>query len=67
MMKNAFYFYTFALTFWSSKWKNDLIRKIKLFPKFKTSQFGKQKTTTHLLDHISRQKSNQTMKFDPLM
>ena len=44
-----------------------LIRKIRLFLKFMTSQLGKQTIATCILPNISRSKNNQAMKFGQLM
>ena len=76
MMKNAFYFILkisfssqdieiFIMTFWSYR-KNGLIRKIRLIPKFVTSQPGQQTITIHILHNISQSKDNQTMKLGQL-
>ena len=42
--------------------KNDLIRRIRFFSKFMTSQPGEQKISIHILTNISRSKDNQAMK-----
>ena len=44
-------------------WENDLITKLRLISKFKTSKPGKQTFITHTLPNISRSKGNQAMKF----
>ena len=44
-----------------------LIRKLKLIPKFMTSQAGQQIVKIHISPNISRSKSNQTMKFRQLI
>ena len=46
--------------------KNGLIRKLRLTPKFMTSQIGQQIITIHILSNISRSKDNQTMRFGQL-
>ena len=48
-------------------YKNGLIRKVRLFSKFMTSQAGKQTIAIHILPNISRSKGNQTMKFGKLI
>ena len=47
-------------------YKNDLIRKVRLFSKFMTSQPGSQEIPTDILINISRSKDNQSMKFGQL-
>ena len=47
-------------------YKNDLIRKVRLFSKFMTSQPGSQKIAADILINISRSKDNQSMKFGRL-
>ena len=44
-----------------------MIRKIRLFSKFMTSQPGKQTVAIHLLHNISRSNGNQIMKFGQLI
>ena len=44
-----------------------LIRKLKLIPKFMTSQTGKQIIRMYILLNISRGTGNQTMKFSQLI
>ena len=44
-----------------------LIRKVRLISKFITSKPGKQAIAIHVLLNISRNKSNQTMKFGQLI
>ena len=48
-------------------WENGLIRKLRIIPKFMTSQTGKQMVTIHILPNIARSKDNQIMKFDQLI
>ena len=71
MMKNAFYFILkavfvlkivkfFVMTFWSSR-ENGFIRKLRLTARFMT--WFTNNYNTHSAN-ISRNKSNQTMKFD---
>ena len=48
-------------------WENNLIRKLNLISKFMTLQPGKQIITIHILSNISRNKSNQTIKFGQLL
>ena len=69
MMKNAFYFALKALFVLKIlvMYKNGLIRKIRLFSKFMTSQPGKQTIVIHILPNISRSRSNQRMKFGQLI
>ena len=43
--------------------KNGLIRKIKLISKFMTSQPGKEAIAIYILVNVSKNKSNQAMKF----
>ena len=43
--------------------KDGVVRKIKLTPKFLTSQPGEQTIAIYILPNISRRKDNQTMKF----
>ena len=70
MMKNAFYFilkalfvlFVFITTFWSC-WKNGLIRKLRLTPKFMMSKPGLETIAIHILPNISQTKDKQTMKF----
>ena len=58
---------SFCLEFLSSVMQqNGLIRKIRLFAKFMTSQPGIQTITLHIL-LISRSKGSQTMKFGRLI
>ena len=47
--------------------KNGLIRKIKLVPKFMTSEPGKHTIAIHILPNISRIKDNEKKKFDELI
>ena len=47
--------------------ENDLIRKLRLISKFMTSQAGKQMIATYTLPNISRNKGNQSMKFDQII
>ena len=44
-----------------------MIKKIRLIPKFITTQTGKQTIAIRILPNISRSKGNQTMKFDQLI
>ena len=44
-----------------------MIRKLRLFSKFMTSQTGKQIITIHILPYISRSKDNQVIKFGQLL
>ena len=44
-----------------------MVRKIKLYLKFMTSQPGKQIITIHILPDISRNQGNQTMQFGQLI
>ena len=46
---------------------NNLIRKLRLIPKFLTSQTGKQIITIYVLLNILRSKGNQITKFDQLI
>ena len=57
---------SFCHDFWSCR-KNGLIRKIRLTPKFVTSQPGSQTIALHILPDISQSKGNQTMKFGQLI
>ena len=57
--------YIFVLTYWLCK-KSGLIRRLRLIPKFITSQTGQQIITIHILSIISRRKDNQTVKFSQL-
>ena len=76
MMKKAFYFtqklflfsrcLNFCLDF-SVRQQNNLIRKTRLISKFMMSQPGQQAIVIHILPNILRHKSNQTMKFGPLI
>ena len=68
-LKSSFCFQdisSFVLTFWLFR-KNGLIRKIRLVPKFMTSQPGYQTLTIHILPYISESKGNQTMTFGQLI
>ena len=56
----------FVMTFWSCR-KNGLIRKIRLTPKFMTSQLGLQTIAIDTLPNISQSKQDQTMKFGQLI
>ena len=47
-------------------YKNGLIRNIRLFLEFMTSQPGYQTVAMYILPNISRSKGNQTMKFGQL-
>ena len=76
MMKNVFYFIIKALfvlkifKFLSCVFghvENDLIKKIRLIPKFIVSQLWKQTVAIHILANISRCKNNQTIKFGQLI
>ena len=49
------------------KYKNGLIRKIRLISKLMTSQPGKQTITIHILPNISRSKRIEKMKFGQLI
>ena len=44
-----------------------MIKKIRLFSKYMTSQPGKQTIAIHIFPNISRSKGNQTMKFGELI
>ena len=48
-------------------YKNGLIFLIRLISNFMTSQLGKQTIVRHILPNISRNESNQTMKFGQLI
>ena len=76
MMKNALYFTLKArfvlkiirfLSWFLVKWKNDLIRKIRLISKIMTQQPGQQTIPIHILSIISWSKSNQAMEFGQLL
>ena len=54
------------MTFWSRR-KNGLIRRISLTSKFLTSQPAIYKQLQYILPNISQSKSNQTVKFGPLI
>ena len=54
------------MTFWPCR-KNELIKKIRLFLKFMTSQPGQQTFTIHILPNISQSKVHQTMKISQLI
>ena len=55
----------FVMTF-LVMWKNSLIRKPRLFPKF-MSQPGKQTITVHVLANVSSSTWNQSVKFGHLI
>ena len=78
MMKNVFYFIVKALfvlkifNFFSRHFghigkKTDLIRKIRLFSKFMTSQPCLQAIAIYMLPNISQSKGNETGKFGQLI
>ena len=48
-------------------YKNGLIFLIRLISNFMTSQLGKQTIVRHILPNISKNESNQTMKFGQLI
>ena len=48
-------------------YQNRLIKKIRLISNYLTSQPGQQTIVMHVLGNISRNKGNQTMKFDQLI
>ena len=48
-------------------WENGLIRKLRHFWKFLTSQTGHQASTIHILQDIVRSKGNQTLRFGQLI
>ena len=58
--------FTFFLDF-LVMYKNGLTIRLRLIPKFMTSQTGQQIMTIHVLPNISRSKDNQTMKYGPLI
>ena len=76
LIKNVSYFllgaffvlelFTFFLDF-LVMYKNGLTKRLRLIPKFMTSQTGQQIMTIHILPNISRSKDNQTMKYGPLI
>ena len=77
IMKNAFYFilktllvlkiFKFLSWHFGNVKKPSLIRRIRLISKFKTSQTGSERITTHILLNISWMKDNLTMKFSQLI
>ena len=76
LTKNAFHFTSKALFVLKifkclsrlfSQVKNGLIRKIRLIPKFMTSQPDYQAIVMHILSNILKSKSNQIMKLGQLI
>ena len=69
MMKNVLYFTLKALSVLKKNRIriNGLIRKIRFFSKFMTSQPGKKTIATRILSNVSRMKNNQTRKFGQLI
>ena len=76
-MKDAFYFllkivfvlkiFNFLIFTFLVKWKNGLMRKLRLISKFMTLLSGKQAIVIHVLSNNPRCKCNQTMKFGQLI
>ena len=76
MIKNTFYvslkalfflkIFNSFLTFWSNR-KNGLIRMVRLYSKFMTSQPGYEAFIILILRNVLRSKGNHTMKFGHLI
>ena len=68
MLKALSVFEIFTLLSWLSDYvENGLKRRLRLTPKFLTSQAGRPIITIHILPNISKSKSNQVIKFFQLI